>query len=565
MSCYTKQMRRLGCGVSLAVLALAAPGVAAAQSGTVPIAEWQLDTVIQPSPFRGVHGLAVAPDGSVLGGSVVGQQIIAVDPKTGTSRVIVDRPAGQADDIVIAPDGRIVWTAFLSGEVRATPGSALTGGGAPIQVLATGLPGINSLDFDDGGRLYATRVFLGDALYEIDPTGATPAKQLLEGMGGLNGFEIQGRTLRGPLWFKGDLAEVNLDAPAVKVIASGFKVPAAANLEADGHLLALDTVTGEVKRVDLATGTATVLTTLNPALDNLAVAPDGTIYVSNMAEGVIYAIDPKTGSHKPINTGGLAVPGGLVAVTTPGGGTVLHLADLFAYRTIDGDSGAVTDVARAYASNLENPMNANADMGRILLTSWFAGGVQMFDPATGAELGHVNGLAAPMDALMADDGHLLVVTAGGTIQRVALDGSAAPADQAPVVEHLAMPTRMIWSGPERKSVYVVETGAGRIVEVPIDGQALRVVAGGLDAPEGLAMLPDGRLVTVETTTGRVLALDPATATGELISTGLKGRVGLMGTAGMPPAYIPTGIAVDDKGRVFIAGDNDGSLTRLTPR
>ncbi|MEN3160947.1 hypothetical protein WI697_02855 [Tistrella mobilis] len=552
--------RWLAAGVAAAALV---PGLAAAQSA--PVAEWQLDTIIQPSPFRGVHGLAVAPDGEVLGGSVVGQQIIGVDPVSGKARVIVDRPAGQADDLVIAPDGRIVWTAFLSGEVRAISGDALQGKAAPVQVLATGLPGINSLDFDDGGRLYATRVFLGDALYEIDPTGATPAKQLLEGMGGLNGFEIRGRTLTGPLWFKGKLARVNLDDPKVEAFAEGFKVPAAANLEADGKVVALDTVTGEVKRVDPATGAATVITKLNPALDNLAIGEDGTIYVSNMAEGAIFQVDPKTGGTHTIIKGDLAVPGGLVAVPKAGGGSTLHLADLFAYRTIDGATGKVTDVARAYASNLENPMNANYDGGRILLTSWFAGGVQMFDPATGTELGHVNKLAAPMDALMADDGHLLVLTAGGTIHKAALDGSAAPADQKPVVEHLVMPTRMIWSGPDHRSVYVTETGAGRIVEVPVDGQALRVVVGDLKAPEGLARLPDGRLVTVETGTGQVLAFDPETAKGELISTGLKGRVGLEGTAGMPPAYIPTGIAVDDAGRIWVAGDRDGSLVRLSPR
>ena len=101
MSCYTKQLRQLGCGVSLAVLALAAPELAApvlAQGSAAPIAEWQLDTVIHPSPFRGVHGLAVAPDGSVLGGSVVGQQIIAIDPKATPTRAAHQRRWFDLDD-----------------------------------------------------------------------------------------------------------------------------------------------------------------------------------------------------------------------------------------------------------------------------------------------------------------------------------------------------------------------------------------------------------------------------------------------------------------------------------
>ena len=40
--------------------------------------------------------------------------------------------------------------------------------GGSVEVLADGLSGINSIAWKEDGRLFATEVFDGDALYEID-------------------------------------------------------------------------------------------------------------------------------------------------------------------------------------------------------------------------------------------------------------------------------------------------------------------------------------------------------------------------------------------------------------
>ncbi|REN21320.1 hypothetical protein DSI41_00555, partial [Mycobacterium tuberculosis] len=76
---------------------------------------------------------------------------------------------------------------------------------APMRVLAKDLPGINSLDFDRrNGKLYASQVFLGDALWEIDREGQKPPRLIKKDMGGFNGFEAgPDGMLYGPLWFKG--------------------------------------------------------------------------------------------------------------------------------------------------------------------------------------------------------------------------------------------------------------------------------------------------------------------------------------------------------------------------
>ncbi|HBT06597.1 MAG TPA: hypothetical protein DEB22_09265, partial [Alcanivorax sp.] len=62
-------------------------------------------------------------------------------------------------------------------------------------------------------RLFATQVFMGDALYEIDRSGEQPPRKIIEGMGGLNGFEFgPDGHLYGPLWFKGEVVRVNVES-----------------------------------------------------------------------------------------------------------------------------------------------------------------------------------------------------------------------------------------------------------------------------------------------------------------------------------------------------------------
>ena len=85
--------------VSLAALAFAA-GCEAADgndgAGAGADASWTLSEFVGPSPFHGLHGLAVEADGTVLAGSVVGQAIYAVDPNTGEVTTRIGPPDGMA-------------------------------------------------------------------------------------------------------------------------------------------------------------------------------------------------------------------------------------------------------------------------------------------------------------------------------------------------------------------------------------------------------------------------------------------------------------------------------------
>ncbi|MFZ8913036.1 MAG: hypothetical protein ACO2YP_00345, partial [Pseudomonadales bacterium] len=260
-----------------------------------PPAPWSVTTLVAPGPFHGIHGLGYDRDGRLLAGSVVGAATYAVDRESGAVTVALPAPDGMADDLALAPDGTLAWTGFLSGTLWIQrPGEA-------PQRIAAGYPGANSLAFTDDGRLFFTQVFLGDALYEADLTGAQAPRLIMEGMGGLNGFEIgPDGALYGPLWFKGQIARVDLETETLSVIADGFAIPAAVNFDSQGRLFTVDTQKGEVLEVNRDGGPHRLIASVAPAIDNLVITPDDQIIISNMADNALIEIDPDSGATRTI-------------------------------------------------------------------------------------------------------------------------------------------------------------------------------------------------------------------------------------------------------------------------
>ena len=546
-------MIRLLCAASM--LALAACGSEAAKTVT-----WEVTEFIGPSPFHGLHGLAVEEDGTILAGSVVGQAIYAVNPTTGEVTTRMGPPNGMADDIAFGPNGEMAWTGYLTGKVFIQDKPGKDGGSEP-RMISSGLPGSNSLAFTKDGRLYFTQVFLGDALYEADPTGVAPARLIRKDLGGFNGFEVgPDGMLYGPLWFKNAIVKIDPATGVDTVVADGFQIPAAANFGPDGNLYAIDTKTGELKRIDMATKAVTVLATLAPALDNLAIAKDGTIYVSNMADATIYAVNPADGAVRTVVKGPLATPTDLVITDGPEG-EKLHVADVFAYRVIDTATKAITDPLRMYRDETENQLGIGAGKTKVLITSWAAGMVQVVDRATGAAVVH-HGFTAPTDALELADGRMIALEAAtGTIRPVT--DAAAPGE--PIVSGLNFPVAMVEAADGK--LWVTETNPqakGTLSSVDLaTGEVTRVLEG-LEGPEGVDVGADGKVYLAEAGVGRVIAYHPKDKSTTVLAEGLK--TGLASAEGTLPAYTTTGVAVSRKdGAVYVASDITNAIYRIAPK
>ncbi|CAN7171051.1 hypothetical protein LJR260_000326 [Variovorax paradoxus] len=540
----------------IAILALlaACAGIAPPPSPppTRPAAWSEPEVLVAPSSFAGVHGLAIDQKGRLLAGSVLGNTLWEVDRSTGAAKILIDAPEGQADDIAVGPKGELAWTNYLMGMLRYRESD-----GAPMRVLAKDLPGLNSLDFDrSSGKLYASQVFLGDALWEIDRTGQKPPRLIKKDMGGFNGFEVgPDGMLYGPLWFKGQVVKIDPADGAMTVIAGGFKIPAAANLDGKGNLWVVDARSGELVKVDLATGRKTVAKQLRPSLDNLAIAPDGTIYVSNMANNEVQSFDPATGVLRTLTSGKLATPAGLKIE-----GRTLWVADVFGFRQVDVRTGEVRDVFRMQRDpELDYPFAIGLSGTRFALTSWFTGTVQLVDRQTLRTVEIIHGLKAPFDAIpMADGSVIYAEIATGSITR-----ASGPhfAEKQVLASGLGGPVQMIVG---RDGALYVTEAAGKLTRIPLDASApLRAIADGLALPEGVAETPWGSFIVAESAARRLVEIDPANGSRRTVAENLP--IGLAAGPGLPPPYVVTGVAVGSDGSIYMAADRNNAIYRIRPK
>ncbi|WP_285411574.1 hypothetical protein [Variovorax sp. efr-133-TYG-130] len=521
----------------------------AATPPTRPAAWAAPEVLVAPSSFAGVHGLAIDAKGRLLAGSVLGNTLWEVDRATGAAKVLIDAPEGQADDIAVGPNGELAWTNYLMGKLRYREHD-----GAPLRVLAKDLPGLNSLDFDRrNGRLYASQVFLGDALWEIDRAGQKPPRLIKKDMGGFNGFEVgPDGMLYGPLWFKGQVVKIDPADGRMAVIADGFQVPAAANLDGKGNLWVVDARSGELVRVELASGRKTVAKQLRPSLDNLAIASDGTIYVSNMANNEIQAFDLATGALRTLTSGKVAVPAGMKI-----DGNDLWVADVFGFRRVDVRTGEVQDVFRMQRDpELDYPFAVGLSPKLFALSSWFTGSVQLVDRRTLKTVEVIHGLKAPFDAIPMPDGSVIYAE----IATGAITHASGPkfAEKSVLASGLSGPVQMVLG--QDGALYVTEA-AGKLLRIPLDASApLRTVADGLALPEGLAQTPWGSFIVAESAARRLVEIDPADGSRRTVADNLP--IGLAPGPGLPPPYVVTGVAVGADGTVYMAADRNNAIYRI---
>lgn len=517
--------------------------------------EYQVTRLVEGSAFHGVHGLGIDKAGRLFAGSVAGAALYEVDRDNGTAKIAVPTPEGMADDIAFAPDGTMAWTAFLTGDLYARKGDG------PIRKLASGLPGINSLAFRKDGRLYATQVFLGDALYEIDVEGTKPPRKIMEKMGGLNGFEFgPDDKIYGPLWFKGQVAAVDVDKGELSVVADGFKIPAAANFDSKGNLYVLDTALGQLVRVDIKTGAKQVAAQLKPSLDNLAIDAQDRIFVSNMADNGIQEVDPATGTAKQVIIGRLAFPAG-IAVVSDGGKDTIHVADVFAYRSVDGATGEVRELARMHAdgTTLEYPMSATAKGNEVILSSWFTGTVQVIDRTSGKSLEMMHDFKAPYDAIRLANGKLVVAELGS--KSLIEVGGEHGKERKAIASDLAGPVGLAQAGDG--GIYVTEAFAGQVSRIDPANGAKTVVAKDLKLPEGLALAPSGKLIVAEVGAKRVVEIDPAN--GKVTELAGNLPIGLVPAPGLPPTNMPTGVAVGATGTIYVSSDIENAIYKIAKK
>jgi sugar lactone lactonase YvrE len=520
----------------------------AAPVSAAPVSDTHtIKRLVPASVFHGVHGLAFDRNDTLYAGSVVGQSVYRVDTRSGAVETVVGPPQGMADDIVFLADGTMVWTAISQGVVRSrTPDGRIH----EIAKLAS----INSINVrKSDGRLFAAQVFGGDGVWELDPTGVRPPRSILKDAGGFNGFDVgPDGLLYGPLWFRRQVVRIHPDTGELKVIAAGFGTPAAANFDSKWNLYVLDAARGEVVQVDVESGAKRVVAKLATSLDNLAIDSKDRVFVSNMADNGIQEVDVRTGAARQLVKGALAMPLGLAAVSD-GAQDTLYIADVFAFRSVDGRTGAVADLARSHAANspIEYPIAVSANDRHIVLVN-NEGLVQRYDRRTSRVLHEWREFRGVQSAVELQDGSLVLAeTAAGKLTRTF---GADASERKDVASALSAPLGLALAS--RDAVYVSEMLAGEVSRVDLANGAVSVVAEGLDRPQGLAVAADGALLVVESGRAQLTHVDPGTGATSVIARDLP--IGLNVSTSL------VGVATGANGAIYVTSDIENSIWKLTP-
>ncbi|GAA6622681.1 hypothetical protein [Scytonema sp. NUACC26] len=503
------------------------------------------EVLVPPSPFKGFNGINFDPKGQLYVGSVIQQTTYRVNPVTGEYEVFLDRPFGQADDFLFTPNNQFFYTALLTGEVRNF--DPQTGN---FKTLASGISGIDAIAQNAEGRIFVAQSLSlqNTGLYELDPTGATPPRLILN-LPGLNAFEFGADgLLYSPLQFTGEIVRINVDTGTVERVASGLVSPIAVKFNSKGELFALDSATGQVLYVNTITGQTQEKARLQPGLDNLAFGSNDLLYATNFVDSDINEVNTETGKVRPvIKSSGLTSPGGIAAY-----GNSLYIADAYSYRILDRLSGRILKTVRSIVTPLQFPLTVSINDQNAITSSWFLGVVQRLNRETGEVLDTYTGFSVPYDAVELADNSIVVADCarGQLIQILDKVGS----NRRTVVEGLGCPTGL--AKVDDSTVLVTEFLSNQLSRINLATGERQVIATNLSSPEGVAYHSSGIAVVAEVGTQSLKAININTGRSFILKKNLP--IGFEGPPDGPPPYGLTGIAIAGD-TVYVTGDRDNSV------
>ncbi len=531
------------------ILLLAALGAACSDSGNDDA--YRIETLVPGSPLHGANGITWGPDGMLYVGSVSSQTIYRVHPGTGQAEVVVPAPAGEADDVAFAPDGTMVWTALLGGEIRALREDG------HVDTVVSDMALINPVYFTTDGRLFAAQVGF-DRLYEFDFEGDAEPRLVASKIGNLNSFEItDDDELYGPLSNVETVARIDIESGEVTPVAENLGKVVAVNLDSDGNIWAVDWAGGRLWRIHPITGARAIVATLEPPLDNLAIGPDDTVYVSRPAHSAIETVDPETGEIQTLVDGSLSLPGGL-AITSYNGREALVVADGYGYRLVDTETGAVTtpyDLTKFGFPSAATDLAVNHDFF-VFSDLGIRPRVYLVDRTNFETVMTWTKIKMPYGMVLRDNGDPIVTDfATGTL--IALSRTDRKLRDV-VADELDGPVGVAWAGPG--IVYLTEALGGKLVRINLADGSKTLICSELSQPEGITVITDGRVAVVEVGKQRLIAVDPVSGAIDVLATELP--VGEPAARLPAPVHAPSGVAQSPDGSIYVTGDRDNSVLKL---
>lgn len=529
------------------------------------------------SSIKGANGINFGSNGNLYIASFLGSEIIEVNKENGdvVNRFGRDMGLTSPDDLVFGPDGSLYWTDTLTGEV-----GRMTNDGVVTKQFVG--PGVNPITFSDDGRLFVALCFTGDGLYELDPNLMEPPRPIIVAseanpfpLGFLNGFDFgpDGR-LYGPLYAAGLIVSIDVDRTgdpisdafsdgSIQVVAGGFVELSAVKFDSDGMLTALDLV-GEVFKVDTMTGETTLFAELERGMDNLAFDTDGNLYISNADAGWVIEL-LSSGEERTISNGGFIAPQGLAVLPGSNNADNLFVADLWTLRQLDTDNGQLVNnyggLPIPQPGSLSLPQNLSVDGNNLIISSWFGGNVQVWNPQDGVTenytLGAPQVFGAPIDAVRLKDDIAINDIAQGAIVWASDNSTILPIDGST----LALPGGLESDG---ESLWLTDWVAGTILRIDFEDRTPStpvIVASGLVNPEGLALDDNGNLVVVEWGASRLSRIDLSSGEVTMLVDGLE--LHGPGLEGYPPTWLFDAVTIGQFGDIYVSGGGKNVIYKIT--
>jgi sugar lactone lactonase YvrE len=376
--------------------------------------------------------------------------------------------------------------------------------------------------------------------------------------GALNGFVIKpDGYLYGPQGALGTVIRVDLASGSHTVLAEGFKDPTAVKSDSAGNLYVSELATGRLYRLDSGTWTRTLVAQLSPGNDNIAISSNGLIYVSNFAHNSIEEVNPRSGAVRSVVRGRVSVPGGL-AMRVIDGREWLYVADLFTTRRIDAATGEAEIIEKKMGLTTSlYPSSATITGNHLVLSSWTRNEVVVQDLTTLETVRSFGGLKLPHDATEMRDGTFVVAEMGaGRVVQLASDGKPIRV----LVENMEAPLGIALAAEHR--IYVSDARAGTLSSIDLQTGERQVLAKGFVQPEGIAVDSEGRILVLDAGSRALLRVEPGTGRKEILLTDLP--VGLQGPPPMHPSWVHNDVVIGRDGAIYFGSDAQPALYRLTP-
>jgi len=514
---------------------------------------YKLVTIVKDTAFAGVNGATIGGDGALYFVHTGDGTTTRVDLKTMAVTEFVHPWAGVYISDDITNDGKGTFystgTTPLVGEVyRIDAGGMKT-------VIARGLTAPNGIQFNrKTGRLFVTECFQANRVFEIDPTGAKEPRLIVKAdtIPVPEGFDFDPDTqdLIIPDMGSGRILRVHPDTGAIQPIADKFTAPIALKVGPDKKAY-FPELGGAVYRLSLDGKTRDKLAQLPPGLDNLAITPDGRLFITSYWDATVYEVATDgSGKFKTLFPRG---PNTLTGVLVKNGQVIV--SDAIMIRTVQKAEYAPTRL-NAWASH-GMPLTLGVTEGpgdQLMWPDAVNNAVAIGNPADGTFKPIAGGLNRPVAAVMSKKEPKVYVAeyGAGQVTEISLTDGA----KKPLVTGLDGPVAL---AVVDDTLYIAEARASRIRRVPLAGGKSEVfVSSEVGKVGALAADGKGGLIALDTIGHRLVRIDPKNLAITTIADGLPVRYGAIGS-GAGALEFPWPMHVTTDGDIYLATDGRGVI------